>query len=137
MILYCTRLITSLENKLSKMLYSLIYRLGVCHLFYFTWIYYVENILDMMDYPGSGRINLYPNHRIISIKLSNDLPLFNRILMITPSSAITLYQSKPIVELKLSALYLHCNDIGDEYHYLLCCPLFKEERKQYINDKFW
>ena len=34
-------------------------------------------------------------------------------------------------------LCLHCNDIGDEYHYLLCCPLFREERKKYINVKFW
>ena len=137
MVLYCTRLMTSSENKLSKILYSVIYILSVCHLLHFTWINYVENILDMMDSPGSGRINLYPNHRIISIKLSNDLPFINRILMITPSSAITLYQSEPIVELKLSAIYLHCNDIGDEYDYLLCCPLFKEEHKQYINDKFW
>ena len=33
-------------------------------------------------------------------------------------------------------LCLHCNDIGDEYHYLLCCPLFREEREKYINVKF-
>ena len=26
-------------------------------------------------------------------------------------------------------LCLHCNDIGDEYHYLLYCPLFREQRK--------
>ena len=24
-----------------------------------------------------------------------------------------------------------------EYHYLLRCPLFREERKKYINVKFW
>ena len=34
-------------------------------------------------------------------------------------------------------LSFHYNDIGDEYHYLLCCPLFREERKKYINFKFW
>ena len=34
-------------------------------------------------------------------------------------------------------LYLHWHAIGDEYHYLLCCPLFREERKKYINVIFW
>ena len=31
----------------------------------------------------------------------------------------------------------HNNDIGDEYHDLLFCPLFIEERVRNINDKFW
>jgi hypothetical protein len=26
-----------------------------------------------------------------------------------------------------------CNDIGDEYHYMLICPIFKDDRKKYIN----
>ena len=28
-------------------------------------------------------------------------------------------------------------DIGDEFHYLLCCPTFKEERKNFINSKYY
>ena len=28
-------------------------------------------------------------------------------------------------------------DIGDEFHYLLCCPTFKEERKNVINSKYY
>ena len=28
-------------------------------------------------------------------------------------------------------------DIGDELHYLLCCPNFKEERKNFINLKYY
>ena len=28
-------------------------------------------------------------------------------------------------------------DIGDEFHYLLCCPNFKEERKHFINSKYY
>ena len=28
-------------------------------------------------------------------------------------------------------------DIGDEYHYLLCCSHFSEERKKYIYPKYW
>ena len=30
-------------------------------------------------------------------------------------------------------LCLHYNDIADEYHYLLGCPLFREEHKKYTN----
>ena len=28
-------------------------------------------------------------------------------------------------------------DIGDEFHDLLCCPNFKEERKHFINLKYY
>ena len=28
-------------------------------------------------------------------------------------------------------------DIGDEFHYLLCCPNFKEEREHFINSKYY
>ena len=28
-------------------------------------------------------------------------------------------------------------DIGDEFHYLLCCPTFKEKRKNFINLKYY
>ena len=28
-------------------------------------------------------------------------------------------------------------DIGDKFHYLLCCPNFKEERKHFINLKYY
>ena len=28
-------------------------------------------------------------------------------------------------------------DIGDEFHYLLCCPNFKEERKNFNNLKYY
>ena len=28
-------------------------------------------------------------------------------------------------------------DIGDEFYYLLCCPNFKEERKHFINLKYY
>ena len=28
-------------------------------------------------------------------------------------------------------------DISDEFHYLLCCPNFKEERKHFINSKYY
>ena len=28
-------------------------------------------------------------------------------------------------------------DIGDEFHYLLCYPNFKEERKHFMNSKYW
>ena len=27
----------------------------------------------------------------------------------------------------------HCRDLGDEYHYLLICPLFSQERKKYLS----
>ena len=28
-------------------------------------------------------------------------------------------------------------DIGDEYHYLLICRHFKNERKKYVESNFW
>ena len=28
-------------------------------------------------------------------------------------------------------------DIGDEFHHLLCCPNFKEERKHFIHSKYY
>ena len=46
MILYWARLMTSKENKLSKMIYSLIYTLHEKDLFHSTWISSVKNILD-------------------------------------------------------------------------------------------
>ena len=46
MILYWTRLITSKEKKLSKMIYSLRYKLYEKDLFHSTWISSVKNILD-------------------------------------------------------------------------------------------
>ena len=52
MILYWARLITSKENKLSKMIYSLIYKLYEKDLFHSTWISSVKNILDSAGFSG-------------------------------------------------------------------------------------
>ena len=66
-------------------------------------------------------------------KYLTELPVKNRILMTKfrcrnhrlPIEAGCRAQTQ--CDLRLC---LHCNDIGDEYHYLLCCPLFREERKK-------
>ena len=51
-ILYWARLITSNENKLSKLIYSLIYKLYEKDLFHSTWISSVKNILDSAGFCG-------------------------------------------------------------------------------------
>ena len=71
MVSYWASLITSKENKLSKMIYSLIYNLYEKDLFYSNWISSVKTILDSAGF----------------------------------SAAITVYQSKLVVGLKLSATY--------------------------------
>ena len=52
MILYWSRLINSKENKLSKMIYSLIYKLYEKDLFHSSWISSVKNILDSAGLSG-------------------------------------------------------------------------------------
>ena len=52
MVLYWARLITSQENKLSKMIYSLIYKLYERDLFHSTWISSVKSIVDSAGYSG-------------------------------------------------------------------------------------
>ena len=43
------------------------------------------------------------------------------------------WKSIPINERKCP----HCNDIGDEYHYLIKCPQFQDLRKTYIKSYFY
>ena len=31
----------------------------------------------------------------------------------------------------------HCNDLGDEFHYLFKCDLFSEERREYIKPYYY
>ena len=52
MILYWARLITNKENKLSKMIYSLIYKLYENDLFHSSWTSSVKNILDSAGFSG-------------------------------------------------------------------------------------
>ena len=52
MILHWARLINSKENELSKMIYSLIYKLYEKDLFYSTWISSVKKILDSAGFSG-------------------------------------------------------------------------------------
>ena len=52
MILYWARLINSKENKLSKLIYSLIYKLYEKDLFHSSWITSVKNILDSAGFSG-------------------------------------------------------------------------------------
>ena len=177
MIPYWARLTNSKENKLSKMIYSLIYKLYEKDLFHSTWISSVKNILDSAGFSGIWTNQSLPKspdhfntilklrlhdqfiqnwnkgitkggkctvHRIIKNtfgfeKYLTELPVNNRILMTKfrcrnhrlPIEAGCRAQTQRDLQ-----LCLHCNDIGDEYHYLLCCPLFREERKKYINVKF-
>ena len=52
MILYWARLINSKENKLSKLIYSLIYKLYEKDSFHSSWITSVKNILDSAGFSG-------------------------------------------------------------------------------------
>ena len=176
-ILYWARVINSKENKLSKMIYSLIYKLYEKDLFHSTWIRSVKNTLDSAGFSGiwtNQSLPKSPDHfnTILKLRLHDqfiqnwsegitkggkctvyriikntfgfekyltELPVNNRILMTKfrcrnhrlPIEAGCRAQTRDL------RLCLHCNDIGDEYHYLLCCPLFREEHKKYINVKFW
>ena len=176
--MFWAKMITSNENKLSKMIYSLIYKLYEKNLFYSTWISSVKNILDSAGFSGiwtNQSLPKSPDHfnTILKLRLHDlfiqnwnegitkggkctayriikntfgfekyltELPVNNRILMTkfrcrNPSLPIEAgCRAQTQRDLRLC---LHCNDIGDEYHYLLCCPLFREERKKYINVKFW
>ena len=178
MILYWARLINSKENKLSKLIYSLIYKLYEKDLFHSSWITSVKNILDSAGFSGiwtNQSLPKSPHHfnTILKLRLHDqfiqnwnegitkggkctvyriikntfgfekyltELPVNNRILM----TKFRCRNHRLPIEAGCRAqiqrdlrLCLHCNDIGDEYHYLLCCPLFREERKKYINVKFW
>ena len=168
MILYWARLINSKENKLSKMIYSLIYKLYEKDLFHSTWISSVKNILDSAGFSGiwtNQSLPKSPDHFNTILKLRlHDQFIQNWNEGITKGGKCTVYRiikntfgfEKYLTELPVNNRILmtksrcrnhrlpieagcraHCNDIGDEYHYLLCCPLFREERKKYINVKFW
>ena len=72
MILYWARLITSKENKLSKMIYSLIYKLYEKDLFHSTWISSMKNILDSAGFSGiwtNQSLPKSPDHFNTTLKL--------------------------------------------------------------------
>ena len=82
----------------------------------------LNNRILLTKYQG-GKCKVY---RIIE-KYLIILPLNNRILL----TKFRCRNHRLPIESGSRAqtlLCFHCNDISDEYHYLLCCPLFREER---------
>ena len=71
--------------------------------------------------------NLHPRHRIIMSKFRCG---YNRL----PINDFRFFRSTDLSEKHCRLCNQH--EIGDEYHYLFCCPFFVHERKRYLKKYF-
>lgn len=171
---YWARLISGHQNKISNMVYLLLYKLDVLKLFHSDWINTVKTTLNLSGFSGIWLNQCLP-YSVAHFKTIFKIRLKDQFIQkwqtgISEGGKCTVYRiikSSFGLETYLLKLPLHsrkvltkfrcrnhrlpierasyenvlrdmriCHfcrkDIGDEYHYILCCPHFSNERKKYI-----
>ena len=115
MLIFWARLCSGDKHKISNTIYSLLYTLDKKDIFKSEWIETVKTTLNNCGFSG-----LWLNH---------SLPCSIKVL----KQAVKIRLRDQFIQKWHETIPQGC----DEFHYLLCCPTFKEERKNFINSKYY